>query len=354
MNYETAPTHSAPEAPRYHRKRRAPRCRFARRHISQALSVCFLSLCLLPSAVSADQLFTTDGVNVRSGPSSDSSIYFAVPAGTEVTRTGQTGNWIAVNIDGVQGYIYNSYLSGNTSDSGSPSDSSVSESDSPSDRSSSASGDSYINSTEVNLRKKSNSHCKVLAVLAVNEPVSVLSVDGNWSRIRRENGQEGYVYSIYLGDNKPENSDSGSQSTVLSREDCIESFRSAAISYAEGRLGDTYSQEFRDSDGYADCSSLVRDAFRHAAGVSIGDTTYTQADTMDHYFYSVSQITDAAPGDLLYHLSGEHHTGIYLGNGQVLHASQKAGTVKISSYGSDSSYWEYGCNAAAYCYDAGQ
>ena len=79
MNYETAPTHSAPEAPRYHRKRRAPRCRFARRHISRALSVCFLSLCLLPSAVSADQLFTTDGVNVRSGPSSDSSISFAVP-----------------------------------------------------------------------------------------------------------------------------------------------------------------------------------------------------------------------------------------------------------------------------------
>lgn len=343
MNYETAPTHTTPETPRYHRKRRAPRCRFTHRHISRVLSVCFLSICLLPSVVSADQLFTTDGVNVRSGPSSDSSIYFAVPAGTEVTKTGQTGNWIAVNIDGVQGYIYSSYLSGNVSDS-----------ENVSDCSSSESGDSYINSTEVNLRKKSNSHCRVLSVLTVNEPVSILSTEGNWSRVRRENGQEGYVYSIYLGDNKPDSSSFGSQSTVLSREDCIDSFRSAAISYAESRLGDTYSQEFRDSDGYADCSSLVRDAFQHAAGVSIGDTTFTQSDVMDNYFYSINQITDATPGDLLYHLSGEHHTGIYLGNGQVLHASQKAGIVKISSYDTDSSYWEYGCNAAAYCYDAGQ
>ena len=172
-------------------------------------------------------------------------------------------------------------------------------------------------------------------------------------RIRRENGQEGYVYSIYLGDNKPDYS-GDTHSTVLSREDCIDAFRSAAISYAEGRLGDTYSQERRDTDGYADCSSLVRDAFQNASGVSIGNTTSTQADTMNNYFYSIDQITDATPGDLLYHLSGDHHTGIYLGNGQVLHASQNAGTVTISSYNSDSSYWEYGCNAAAYCYDAGQ
>lgn len=73
---------------------------------------------------------------------------------------------------------------------------------------------------------------------------------------------------------------------------------------------------------------------------------------MNDYFYSIEPITDAAPGDLLYHLSGDRHTGIYLGGGQVLHASQNAGTVKISSYDSSSSYWEYGCNAAAYCYDS--
>lgn len=335
MNHETTPTHEALEAPKFHRKRRASRCHSFHRNISRTLSACFLSICLLPSAVSAGQLFTTNGVNVRSGPSSDSSIYFAVPEGTAVTQTGQTGNWTAVNIDGVQGYIYNSYLSKNSADS-----------------TSSITENSYINSTEVNLRKKDNSHCKTLAVLTMNEPVSVLSVKGNWSRIRRENGQEGYVYSLYLGDNKSDCSNLETQSMVLSREDSINAFRSAAISYAEGRVGDIYSQELRDTDGYADCSSLVRDAFQNAANVFIGNTTSAQADTMNSYFYSIDEITDATPGDLLYHLSDEHHTGIYLGNGQVLHASQHAGTVKISSYDTDSSYWEYGCNAAAYCYDA--
>ena len=40
---------------------------------------------------------------------------------------------------------------------------------------------------------------------------------------------------------------------------------------------------------------------------------------------------------------------IYLGNGKVLHASQTAGKVKISTFISSSRYWDTGCNAAGYC-----
>ena len=40
---------------------------------------------------------------------------------------------------------------------------------------------------------------------------------------------------------------------------------------------------------------------------------------------------------------------IYLGNGKVLHASQTAGKVKISTFSSSSRYWDTGCNAAGYC-----
>lgn len=301
------------------------------------------AFCLFPVSVHAKDLYATDGVNVRSQPDSSSAVQTAISAGTAVTQTGTSGNWIAVQVDGINGYIYKDYLSSSPVSSPEEASSAKATGDSSSSR-------TYINSTEVNLRKKANGYCKIKAVLTKGEEVEVLSQTGNWTKIRRSDESVGYVYTIYLGENKP-SVDSSSTNTRPSRAESIDRYRTKAIAYAESRLGDTYSQAKRDMSGYADCSSLVRDAFSSASGKCIGDTTTTQADTMNGYFYSIGKITDATPGDLVYHLSGDNHTGIYLGNGQVLHASQKAGSVTISSYDSGSVYWEYGCNAAAYCYE---
>ncbi len=298
------------------------------------LVLCVFLLCFSTAMAQSDKMYTTDGVHVRTEPNSSSAICETVDAGTAVKRIGTSGNWIEVKVDGVTGYIYKDYLSTDPDaflNSGSSS------------ASSDSSSTTTVNATEVNLRKNPNSHCKIKAVLDKGEEVTVLSHSGNWTKVQRQNGDTGYVYSMYLG--------SGSGSAKVSRTDAIASYRSDAIDYAMGRLGDTYSQSRRNSPGYADCSSLVRDAFQSAAGVFIGDTTVTQSDKMEDYFYSISKITDAAPGDLVYHLSGDNHVGIYLGSGRVLHASQKSGYVRISTYSNSNSFWEYGCNAAAFCYD---
>lgn len=62
--------------------------------------------------VHAQRLYTTDGVNVRAKPNSSSKVLTSVSAGTSVTKTGRSGNWIAVRVNGIKGYIYKSYLSG--------------------------------------------------------------------------------------------------------------------------------------------------------------------------------------------------------------------------------------------------
>ena len=116
MNHVTAHTRQAAGPAQTSRRRHALKIRAARRNMGRIVSACLAACCLfsvhlLSSAGSAGQLYTTDGVNVRSQPSSESSVYFAIPAGTAVARTGQSGNWIAVNVDGVDGYIYKDYLS---------------------------------------------------------------------------------------------------------------------------------------------------------------------------------------------------------------------------------------------------
>ena len=112
---------------------------------------------------------------------------------------------------------------------------------------------------------------------------------------------------------------------------------------------DKYSQSRRNQKGYADCSSLMRDAYKSASGKYIGNTTYEQLELMHSYLYSISSVRQATVGDLVFHQNGSNHVGIYLGNGKVLHASQTAGKVKISTFSSSSRYWDTGCNAAGYC-----
>ena len=93
----------------------------------------------------------------------------------------------------------------------------------------------------------------------------------------------------------------------------------------------------------------MRDAYKSASGKYIGNTTYEQLELMHSYLYSISSVRQATVGDLVFHQNGSNHVGIYLGNGKVLHASQTAGKVKISTFSSSSRYWDTGCNACGVC-----
>ena len=315
----------------------------------------FTILCafgIFPARVHAGVLYTTDGVNIRKKADASSKVCGTVTAGTSVTKTGKEGNWIAVNADGIQGYIYKDYLSKKqTAGSGSSSDTSKNEEPQITSKT------CYV-SSGVNLRKKANSSSAIQTVLPEGEKVSVLSKSGNWSKVSTSDGQKGYIYSQYLNSSKPSGSDktdseadSRQDSQSDTKSDIISDYRFAAISYVKNHRGDTYSQAKRDMDGYADCSSLVQKAYETASGKSIGGTTVTQTENMSAKLYSISSIYDVTPGDIVYHLSGDNHAGLYIGNGKVIHASQTAGKVKTSTFDEDSTYWEYGCNAAAYCYE---
>ena len=79
----------------------------------KAILFSLLLFLMLPTTfVHAQRLYTTDGVNVRAKPNSSSKVLTSVSAGTSVTKTGRSGNWIAVKVNGIKGYIYKSYLSG--------------------------------------------------------------------------------------------------------------------------------------------------------------------------------------------------------------------------------------------------
>lgn len=94
------------------------------------------------------------------------------------------------------------------------------------------------------------------------------------------------------------------------------------ISYARRFLGVPYVWGGTSPSGF-DCSGFTSYVYRNAAGVDIGRTTYAQINAGREVSRSELQ-----PGDLVFPHEG--HVGIYVGNGQMIHAPQTGDVVKIA------------------------
>ncbi|MEU8464341.1 NlpC/P60 family protein [Streptomyces sp. NPDC029003] len=96
-----------------------------------------------------------------------------------------------------------------------------------------------------------------------------------------------------------------------------------AVAFAYAAIGKPYVWGATGPGSY-DCSGLTQAAWR-AAGVSLPRTTYTQINTGRRV--SRDQL---APGDLVFFYSGVTHVGMYVGNGQMIHAPRPGSTVRLA------------------------
>ncbi|MFR9794426.1 NlpC/P60 family protein [Streptomyces sp. MS06] len=97
----------------------------------------------------------------------------------------------------------------------------------------------------------------------------------------------------------------------------------AAVSYAYSKLGSPYVWGATGPNAF-DCSGLVQAAYR-SAGVSLPRTTYAQIDAGRRVSRS-----ELRPGDLVFFYSGISHVGLYIGNGQMIHAPNPSAPVRVA------------------------
>ncbi|MFF5344439.1 NlpC/P60 family protein [Streptomyces althioticus] len=96
-----------------------------------------------------------------------------------------------------------------------------------------------------------------------------------------------------------------------------------AVAYAHQKLGSPYVWGATGPDAF-DCSGLVLAAYR-SAGVSLPRTTYAQIDAGRRVSRS-----ELLPGDLVFFYSGISHVGLYIGNGQMIHAPNPSAPVRVA------------------------
>jgi cell wall-associated NlpC family hydrolase len=101
----------------------------------------------------------------------------------------------------------------------------------------------------------------------------------------------------------------------------------AAVAYAMAQVGDAYSYGSSGPDAF-DCSGLTSMAWAQA-GVSLPRTSGSQMGAGTPVSASSLQ-----PGDLVFYYSPVSHVGIYVGNGQLVHAANPSTGVQLTSVSS--------------------
>lgn len=96
----------------------------------------------------------------------------------------------------------------------------------------------------------------------------------------------------------------------------------AVLNLAYGQLGKPYQYGATGTSTF-DCSGFTQYVYKNATGRDISRTTYSQINVGT----PVSQ-SQLQPGDLVFPHTG--HVGIYVGNGQMIHAPQTGDVVKVS------------------------
>lgn len=106
--------------------------------------------------------------------------------------------------------------------------------------------------------------------------------------------------------------------------------RTAIVAYAKQFLGNPYVYGGTSLTNGTDCSGFTQGVYKHF-GITTGRTSRDQADNG-----KTISIDAVQPGDLLFYSSGSssyiNHVALYIGGGQVIHASNSTTGIIISPY----------------------
>ncbi|WP_343346773.1 C40 family peptidase [Terrisporobacter petrolearius] len=256
------------------------------------------------------------GLNVRKGAGTSYSVITTLSHGTKVTVKSTSNGWSKITSGSVTGYVSSAYLSSNKPSTGNDSNNETSTT-------------KYVDSKPgLNVRRGAGTSYSVITTLNHGTKVTVKSTSNGWSKIT-SGSVTGYVSSTYLSSNKPSTGNDSNTSTSTSA--------SKVISYAKKLLGKPYVWGAQGPSGF-DCSGFTYYVFKNAAGITLPRTSSLQS----HYGTYVSR-SNLKAGDLVFfdtvgsNNGGVTHVGIYIGNGQLIHAASGQGKVVINDM--NSSYY---------------
>lgn len=274
------------------------------------LTVAVSAVCMIgASAASGVGTVNTDALRLRNEANTTSTILATASEGDTVVILEDAGNgWYKVDYNTVEGYMSGEYLTV------------------------SAQADVTIGyglvqagGSTLNVRSGPGTTYSKVTTLSDGAVVSIVGIDNGWYKIKTSSGATGYVSSEYMVTCKDSSGSRGDGTTAVAVAS-NSSMGQQIVDYAKQFLGVPYVYGGNGPSSF-DCSGFTSYIYRHF-GYTLNRTASTQLSNG----VAVSK-SELQPGDLVFFRYNTSypasHVGIYIGNGQFIHASTNKYQVQI-------------------------
>ncbi len=250
-------------------------------------------------------------LNIRKEPGEDKEILGKLPkdAGCRILEVTEDG-WAKIKSGKVTGYVKDSYLI--TGDEAIDLAKKV------------GSIVATVNTETLNVRSDASLLSSIITSVPIEEEMEVVDLSTDWIQVEIDS-DKGYVSRQYV--DLSYELKKGVLVEELGVAGGVSSLRAEMVSYAKQFLGNPYVWGGTNPNYGADCSGFTQYIYKHF-GYYIDRVSRSQA--VNGTSISASA---AKPGDLIFYGSGGYinHVTMYIGNGQVIHASNKRTGIKISN-----------------------
>lgn len=183
-----------------------------------------------------------------------------------------------------------------------------------------------VNTQTLKVREEPNTDSIVITLIPQEEELEVVEImDNGWVKFLLDD-EEAYVSGDYV--DVEERLEKAVTLTELMYGQGVSNVRVDLVQYAKQFVGNPYVWGGTSLTKGADCSGFTLSIYKKY-GVSLPHHAASQAQMGTKVDYSSAQ-----PGDLVFYAKNGriNHVAIYIGNGQVIHASSPKTGIKISSW----------------------
>lgn len=246
------------------------------------------------NAESSNGIVTGDQVNLREAPNTSAAVLTRLEEGTQVSIVGASEGWYNVNFGELTGWINGQFVSVGDS----------------------ASVTGYITGSNVNIRGGAGTWADVVTKLNDGDKVSVVGRSFDWINIQTADSTIGWVRKDFISIGASRGDETGRQ----------------IVSFARKFLGVRYVYGGSTPNGF-DCSGFVKHVYS-GFGVNLERVAADQANQGVRISKAELRMGDLVFFDTDGGSNYINHVGIYIGNGNFIHASSGgAKGVTISDLG---------------------
>lgn len=253
-----------------------------------------------------------NNLNIRQEPDENGKLVGKLPKSAACEIVSSDGEWAYITSGKVEGYVKEEYLltGFGAEQKGKELAKTV----------------AVSSANALNIREEPSTDAEVVTQVAQGEELEIAEVlDNGWIEVYLDD-DEVYVSADYV-DVKSDLPTAITMTELLYGQG-VSDVRVDLCQYAKQFLGNPYVWGGTSLTKGADCSGFVLSVFKKY-GVSLPHSSRAQANSG-----SGIDASDLLPGDLVFYAKGGtiNHVAIYIGNGQVIHASSPKTGIKISAY----------------------